>query len=452
MDLINLDELINIGLKVVEKAKEIGADELEIFLSSSDVFSMRVITNYVTTRRGLDAGVGIRAVVGKRVGFASASSISEEIILETAKNAVKIAKTRPEDPDFKHLPDPKKPSAKRGIYDEELVTKSSDELIKIASDSIKRGFDKSSAVKKIDYNLTKQVGVFAVVNSRGVEIGDSYTIISSWASVKAERTGETVTAYEIFSSRRFEEEPLLTVSEKAAERALRMFGGKKLERAFIGQAVIENFVVSDFLWPLTYNVNARNVQEKRSGFANKLNTEVANEKVTILDDGTLPEGLMTFTVDMEGIPMTKKTLIEKGVLKTFVYDSYTAFREGRESTGNAMRRSFENLPAPSTTNIVMEAMANKGAQELIMEIDKGVYIGGFTMGSHLTDPLKGTFSVTSLNAFYVENGDIKYPLKSVTAGGNFYELLRNILIVGSDYRLTSFGKIPSILVDKISFV
>ncbi|MHA1616480.1 MAG: TldD/PmbA family protein [Candidatus Njordarchaeales archaeon] len=450
--MIGVEKLIDIGLKVIEKAKEFGADELEIFLASTDILSMRVITNYVTTRRGLDIGVGIRAVVGKRVGFASASSISEDTIFETAKNAVKIAKTRPEDPDFHHLPDPKKPSFKGGICDEELVSKSSEELINIAEESIKKGFEKNPSIKKIDYNLTKQVGSFAVVNTRGVEVGDSYTLIASWASVKAEKNSEAVTAFEIFNSRKYEEELLLSVSEKAAERALRIFGGKRLEKSFSGQMLIENYVVDDFLWPITYNVNARNVQEKRSGFMNKLNEQVANEKLTIIDDGTLPEGLMTFSVDMEGVPTSKKVLIDKGVLKTFVYDSYTAYREGKESTGNAMRRSFESLPEPSTVNIVIESTTNKDVHGLLGEIDKGVYIAGFTMGSHLTDPLRGTFSITSLNAFYVENGDIKYPLKSVTAGGNFFELLKNVISVGSDYRLIRLGKIPSILVDKITFV
>jgi len=155
---------------------------------------------------------------------------------------------------------------------------------------------------------------------------------------------------------------------------------------------------------------------------------------------------------MECVPTSKKVLIDKGVLKTFVYDSYTAYREGKESTGNAMRRSFESLPEPSTVNIVIESTTNKDVHGLLGEIDKGVYIAGFTMGSHLTDPLRGTFSITSLNAFYVENGDIKYPLKSVTAGGNFFELLKNVISVGSDYRLIRLGKIPSILVDKITFV
>ena len=452
MRIPDVNELIGIGRKVIEKARDLGADEVEVYLSASDIFSIRVITNYVVTKSGLDAGAGIRVVVGKKVGFASISSIEYDKIIDAVKEAIKIAKTRPEDPDFKHLPDPKRTAGKAGIYDEALEETPISTLIKMIEKSVKEGFKLGDFIKKIDFSFNRTIGTFAVVNSRGIEVGDKYTRVSSWASVKAEKDGDIVTGSYYYAGRKLESEEIENLGTKAGKRAIRMFGGKRLEKAIKGQMAVENLVVSDFLWPITFNVAANNVQEGRSRFAGKSNEEVAAKKVTIYDDGTLPEGIRTAIIDDEGIPMSKKPLIEKGVLKAYVYDSYTALKEGKESTGNAFRRNYETAPVPFITNLVIKETSRANINDLILKIDKGVYISGFTMGSHLTDPIKGTFSITSLNAFYVENGEIKCPLKSVSASGNFFELLRNIIEVGSDYKITYYGKIPSILVDGVSFI
>jgi len=452
MAIPSINELIEVGKSVVSKAKELGAQEVEIYLSATNTFSLRIITDYITTRSGLDAGVGIRVVIGKKVGFASVSSLDYNKILGTVKKAIKIARTRPEDVEFRHLPDPRTPSSSGGIYDEDLLSVSTEELVSIAGKSVKEGLAMSPYIKKVDYSLNRTIGAFAVVNSRGIETGDNYTILSAWTTVKAEKNGDTVTGAEFVTSRKYVPDEVLGLSIKAGKRAEKMFNGKKLKKQIKGQLLLENYIVDNFFWPITFNISARNVQTKRSRFVGKLNEKVASSKLTIVDDGTLPEGIRTTKVDEEGVPTSKKSIIENGILKTFVYDSYTAYKEGKESTGNAFRRGYETLPSPSTSNLVIKETSGSKLNDLIAEIDKGVYIAGFTMGAHLTDPIKGTFSITSLNAFYVKNGSIEYPLKSVSASGNFFEMLNNIIKIGSDYRLSYFGKIPSLLVDEILFI
>ena len=452
MSIPSVNELIDLGKRIVSKVKEIGADELEIYISASNRFSLRIITNYITTTSGLDAGVGIRAVVGKRVGFSSVSSLDYANVLNAAKMAVKIAKTRPEDPDFKHLPDPTRGAGGKGIFDEELASVSINDLVNLSGKAVKAGLKYSEHIKKVDFSLNRIIGAFAVVNTRGIENGDRFTVLSSWTTVKAEKNGELATGIEFVINRKYVPEDVQELSVKAGQRAEKMFGGKKLERQIKGQLVIDSSVVEDFLWPLVFNVSALNVQNGRSRFVGKINEKVACEKVTIIDDGTLPEGIRTAKIDEEGIPTMRKSIIENGVLKTFIYDSYTAYKENRESTGNAFRRGYETAPSPSASNIIIKETNSVGVEDLVREVDRGVLIAGFTMGSHLTDPLKGSFSITSLNAFYVENGDIKYPLKSVSASGNFFELLNNVIKIGNDYRLTLFGKIPSMLVDGVTFI
>lgn len=451
MSIPDINELIEIGQKIISKAKELGASEAEVYLSATNRFSLRIITNYVTTISGLDSGMGIRVAIGKSVGFSSTSSLDLEKGFETLKTAVKIAKTRPPDPDFKHFANPKS-GGKSGIFDENLANVPEKELVEISGKSVKEGFEESKYAKKIDFGLGRYVGSFAIVNSRGIENGDRYTAIFAWASVKSVKNDETVTGEYSVISRTYIPDNILRVSAIAGKRSERMFGGKKLEKQTTGQLLIENHAVTDFLWPLTYNVSALNVQNGRSKFIGKLDSKIATQDVTIYDDGTLPIGIRTAKIDDEGVPTSKKPIIEKGILKTYLYDSYTAHKDNRESTGNGIRSNYESIPSPGAINIVIEKTCEKDVNELIREIDKGVFVSGFTMGSHLTDPLKGSFSITSLNAFYVENGDILYPLKSVSASGNFFELLNNIDKIGNDHKLTFTGYIPSILANNIVFI
>ncbi len=452
MSVPTVNELIEIGSSIIKKTKEFGLDELELYLSATNRFSLRIITNYVTTSTGLDQGVGIRAIIGKKVGFTSVSSLDKDRIEEAVKFAAKIAKTRPEDPGFHHLPDPQKTASKGGMFDEEVVSTKISELVDLSGKSVKAGFEASKDVEKIDYSLGRIIGSFAVVNSRGIADGDKYTLIYSWATAKMKRNDEVTTGAEFFVNRKMDKDEIVDVTLKAVRNAEDMFNGKKLSEAITGQLVLYNAVVEDFTWPLEFNVSARNVQDGRSRFIGKIGEKVGSSNLTVINDGTLPDGVRTSKVDDEGVPTRRLEILKNGVLQSYIYDSYAAHKEGKVSTGNASRRNFETPPSPSFNNVYIPNTFGGDVKDLIRKVDKGVFIKGFTMGSHLTDPLKGTFSITSLNAFYVEGGEIKYPLKSVSASGNFFELISNVIKVANDHRLTFNGKIPSILFDNVTFI
>jgi len=171
----------------------------------------------------------------------------------------------------------------------------------------------------------------------------------------------------------------------------------------------------------------------------------------VYDDGLLPEGISTSKCDDEGIPMRKKVFIEKGALKTYLYDTYTAYRENRESTGNARRGNYRSQPQPMHTNIVIENTTNKKIEDLISDVDRGVLFRGEVMGAHMINPIKGTMGITCLNALYIEDGSVKYPLKAVAMSVNYFEFLRKVDVIGGEYKITFNGKIPPIVVRKVNF-
>ncbi|RLG46390.1 MAG: TldD/PmbA family protein, partial [Thermoproteota archaeon] len=201
-------------------------------------------------------------------------------------------------------------------------------------------------------------------------------------------------------------------------------------------------------------ISALNVQENRSVYKDKIGEQVAEDYITVIDDGTLENGFGTSAVDDEGCPRQKTPIIERGVLRNYLYDNYSAKREGKESTGNASRQrlfgtpSYANQPSIKPSNLLI--MPGKGnLNELIGEIKEGILVKGSLIGALHSNVLTGDFSVTSNNTFKIENGEVSYPLKPCTVAGNLYEALNSVLALGNDLR--SFGNIicPSIIVKRI---
>jgi len=188
-------------------------------------------------------------------------------------------------------------------------------------------------------------------------------------------------------------------------------------------------------------------------FKGKLGSQVASSSLSIIDDGTLPDGIGTSKFDDEGVPRQSTTIIEKGVLLSFLYDNYTAKRENRESTGNAKRGwwatpAYANQPFISPSNLVLKP--SKGdLHDLISELNDGVLVRGSLIGASHSNVVTGDFSVTAENAFKIENGEVAYPIKACTVAGNFYEALNNVIAIGSDLKMFENVICPSIIVDKI---
>lgn len=445
----NINKLIELGENAIEKGKKFGADDLEVYIQFTRKNRVDVNTGYVDTFGGRDYGVGVRAVIGQKIGFSSTTFRNTKEIVKTVKRATKIAKLKEKDPHFKHLPDPKQGKGKAGIFDEDIVELELGELTEIAKKSADEGEALGDYVANISMTATSNIVKKAIVSTRGIRKGDKGTFLNAYSSVKGEKDDELTTGMEMLYGRELKREKLLDVGEQAADRAGEMFNAQELDEPMTGKLVVENMSLYSFLWPLIYNVNGNNVADGRSRFEDKLGEKVASD-FTIVDDGTLPEGVRTAKVDDEGIPMTKKNIIDNGRLKNYLFDSYAALRTGEESTGNAVRSGYSEPPSLSYTNFRIPN-GSGDMVSLVEEVDNGVLVTGMMMGSHLTDPIKGNFGLTCKTAFVIENGELSYPLKEVTVSGNFFELLKNIVKVGADEKLTRAGKLPSLMAKNVDF-
>jgi PmbA protein len=178
--------------------------------------------------------------------------------------------------------------------------------------------------------------------------------------------------------------------------------------------------------------------------------KVASEIVTIHDDGLMNEGLRTWKFDGEGVPQQKTVIIEKGTLRGFIYDSYTAKKEGKESTGNAFRAGYLSTPRIEATNLRF-APGKNTPEELVGEIDEGLLVYS-VQGAHSSNPASGEFSVAATPAWKIKDGKIAHAVKGAMLAGNIFEALKNVSALANNERKIGQLVAPWIVVENVKVI
>ncbi|TRO47838.1 TldD/PmbA family protein [Candidatus Bathyarchaeota archaeon] len=215
--------------------------------------------------------------------------------------------------------------------------------------------------------------------------------------------------------------------------------------------ILTQFALQELLhFTLINAVKADNVQRNQSPLQGKVDEKVASENVTIYDDGLLASGLRTWAFDGEGTPHQKTTLIEKGVLRNFLYDNYAAKKEGKQSTGNASRAGYLSTPSIEATNFhVMPG--NKTADQLLNEVDDGLIVY-YLQGAHSSNPVSGEFSVVATPAWKIRKGIIAHATRGVMLAGNIFEVLKNVSVMANNERQMGPLVAPWILVENVRVI
>lgn len=199
------------------------------------------------------------------------------------------------------------------------------------------------------------------------------------------------------------------------------------------------------------NVNAENTQQKKSILIGKLNKSIMSDKISILDDATTKGLLATRSFDCEGTPSQRNVIVQRGTLKTFLHNNYTARKEGKKSTGNAARIGT-SLPSVGENNLVIEPGTEK---DLTQDIRKGIYVREL-LGVHTMNTLTGDFSLGLLEGSYIEKGKTKHTLQNAMISGNIYDMLKKVAAVGDRTIHACSGNgayyLPEIRFEKIKLI
>jgi len=450
---------------MLKKALE-SCDQAEIYGEEGDVLSVDLEREEVKKVKHVKStGIGVRVVISNKVGFSYTTALEKARIEDCVMHAIKQAKVSEQDPHFHALPASVLEGSKRSYtHIEETFDPRITELLEGGGeDAIEyctvmlNGAKQYEARKGVTCSPTE--GSFAaahdetyILNSEGIEISNTGTYVSAGIMVVAGTGGgssEETSGWEGKVSRMLREIDFEWIGREAVKIAADSLGGKKLKTKQIPIVFSPRAVQSLLAHILIPQLSAENVQRKQSPYHGKKGEEVASETLTIIDDGTMPLGVNSRKMDGEGVPSQSTCLVEKGVLKNFLYDTYTAGKDGVESTGNAIR-SFSNLPTPGATNFIINAISKASKEEMFSEIHEGLFIND-VIGAHTASRASGDFSVVAQNAFGIEKGEL-YPVTQVMLAGNMQEVLKHVEMLGTDTRQIYNVVSPSIKVSKVQVI
>ncbi len=400
------------------------ADQTEVVVMAGDEYLTRFANSTIHQNVAeTDTAVRIRVVLGSRVGVASTNNLDDEALARTLEGALAIARLQPENPDFKSLPGPQ-PLPKVVAFSQATADCTPEQRARgvgtICMMAREAGVVASGA-------LTTAVLEFGVANSLGV-FGHFST---TRADINTVIMSETSASYAADMALDVNDMDFEAIGREAVEKCLRSQNPRALEPGEY-TVILEPYAVQDFIQMMCYTgFSAVAMQEGRSFMAGKIGQQIVDPRVSIWDDGLDPQGLPV-PFDFEGVPKQRVDLIENGVARGVVYDSYRAGKEDRASTGHA-------LPAPNSfgpfpLNVFFGA-GEASLEEMIASTDKGLYVTRL----HYTRPVEPTRVVitgmTRDGTFLIENGEITYPVKNLRFTQSYLEALNRVDMIGKDPRL-----------------
>ncbi|HME91555.1 MAG TPA: metallopeptidase TldD-related protein [Myxococcaceae bacterium] len=418
--------------KLLAAAMSRGGDFAEVYLeravSTAVVLEEQKIKSAQT---GLSQGVGIRVIAGAKVGYAYSDDLQDEALDRTARTAALIAQSggAPKSIQVSRTPTPSFYSVPTPLAEIEVARKA--DLVRRADRAAHR-FD--PRVKQVMATYADQTKRIWIANTEAHFAEDVQDLCRLAVRVVAEgKDGERRSGFFGGGGRvsfsHFDTFTPELVAREAARQAIATLGAVEA-RAGLQTVVLAPGWSGILLHEAVgHGLEADFIRKKTSLFAGKLGEQVASEKVTVIDDGTVANSRGSINVDDEGNPGERKILIERGVLKGFMYDSLNAKLMGQRPTGSGRRESFKHMPMPRMTNTYL-APGDDDPEEIIKSVKRGLYCAQF--GGGQVDISNGNFVFEVSEAYEIEKGRLGRPVKGATLIGVGPEALKNVSMVGSD--------------------
>lgn len=432
-------------VKLVEQCLRLGADAAEVYLQTGRNLSIRVLNNEIETiQEAASAGVGFRVFVDGKMGFSHCNDLNTKAIEDTISKAIAFAKlTTPNENNM--LPTDKGYTMVDGLFDPEIARVSMETKINLALEVEELARKDPRITHSSGSSFSERETEVFIANSNG--LGKSYKAgsCSVGVSVVAEKGEEKNTGGE-FCTRRFfaDLDPMEVIAEKASQKAWEMLDPRmvKTQRTSV---IFDPAVSGSLLGGVIAALNGERVLQGASFLRNSMNQQFASALLSITDDGTLAKGLGSSPFDGEGVPTGKLRLVEDGVVKNFIYNTYAAKRAGVESTGNASRGGYTSLPGIGTNNIIVTP-GIYSQEEIIAATKRGLLLKGIT--GYGMNPVNGNYS-GGASGFWIENGKIVHPVKGLTIAGSAAQILNGIDMLGMDIDYNRTFAAPSIRINEM---
>lgn len=438
-----------LGREILEIAKAKGATQGDIVMVESDSFFVTVRLGEVDKiSQAQEKRLGVRLFFGSSSASASTSDISRKSIDRLVDDTTQMARATAQDP-YSGLPSAEhlaQQVSDLDLSDENARSIQVEEKIRIALEAEKSALEFDSRITNSEGGeFSNNFGRVIYVSSHGFSGEYSGSNFGHSVAPVAAQNGSMQRDYWYSSNRKFSRlESPKSVGKRAAERVLRRLGARKIKTCEV-PVVFDPEMAASLIRSLSSALSGYSLYKGASFLMGKLGTNIASEHVTVIDDGTILGALGSKPFDSEGLPTTKKIVVERGLLRSYLLDTYSGRKLGMASTANASR-SVGEPPGVSPTNFYL-APGRSTANEIIGSVKQGLYLTetiGFGVNLVTGDYSRGAAGI------WIENGEFTYPVEEVTIAGNLKEMFQNIEMIGNDLEMRSRISAPTIKISKMT--
>ena len=435
----------------VEAALGAGAEEADAWCEDSVERSVRVYDGAVESMTEAGSkGAGVRVFREGRVGYAYGSDLAEEGLRSLARAAAEAAAVTEPD-EHAGVPPLGRPADVGGLAAPGFGEWTMERRVELALAVERAARGRDPLISNVEDTVyADSAGRAALASSNGFCASFAHTQCYAYAYAFAGEGQDRMTGIGLAVARGPDGIDPEAVGGEAADRALALHGARQPQSRRC-PVVLDPHVAASFASVIGRTLSADAVQRGRSLFAGKEGERIADPALRLLDDGTDPEGLATAPFDGEGVPQQRTPLIEDGVLRTYLFDAYTARRAGRESTGNGARGSYRTPPSVGTTNLLVEPGDGTTA-DLIADAGDGLYVMGVSGLHSGVNAISGSFSVGATGRL-IRAGELAEPAREITIASDLVSMLTAVQRAGAEARWIPFGgsvKAPPLLVREMT--
>lgn len=443
--MVKLPDFQSVGEQVLKIGEQLGADETEAYVVSNRVLTVRLVNNAVFEAKGVhDIGVGLRVLKINGLGFSSTADFSPKSLKKAVQAALDASKAR--QLPFKYsFPSPAKPAKVSGIYDEKLAKLPSEEAVELAYDMVEESLaysrkirDNAGVLNIVEYHT-------AIMNTYGLMARDKGTFFASSLTATAKQAARTSEGSESTAGRSLKKLNPKEIGKNAAEMAVQGLDAKRLKEGEY-HVILDPEPASDINYYISMLSSPMIAKLYYPLFLDKLGKKIGSERLTFVDDPLMSGGLClryfagcvgSASVDEEGNPSKKVIIIDKGILKNFVYDTFYGAMEKKRTTSSGVRASLgvgvstfpgknynaELLPLPRNPHI---EPGDWKREEMIEDMKNGLLVKRFHY-TRLTNPTRGDFtSVLRMGLYKIQKGEVISSLEKSRLIDNLLSILKNI--------------------------
>lgn len=434
-------------LDAVQRLEHLKPDQFELF------FQRRVSTSIdskdlqvESLSRAEDVGLSVRVIQDGRLGFSFTTSLDKPSILRAIDSALEIASVMPHDPHHGFQSFGTWIYPEIDAFDSRGLAAPVSRKIDLAREleARCRGADpRVTGVRKA--SVAETITETHLVDSHGEHLNHKVTRYSASITCKAESGGDSQMGADFGFSNHLDSLDVAEVARRAAGYATELLGAGAAPTLRC-PAIFRNGVVADLVEFLSSSFSAEEMDKGRSMLAGKSGQKLFSDAVTLVDDGLLDGGLGTSPFDGEGVPSRKTVLVDGGIVRGTLYDSYHARKHGTDPTGSSSR-GIKSPPSISVSNLLMQPGRNT-PERLMDGIGRGILITDL-MGLHTANPVTGDFSLGA-SGILIENGQLTRPVRGFAVAGNVLEVFQRMSDISNDLRF--FGNVgaPSARISEIS--